>query len=635
MSWTVPKAAYQRANHHAAVAETLSKVIALREHVHRVQQELLQQWAPHVSLPQHRESLANLAAYIGLRRHDLRTLQRALTCYGLSSLGRSESHVMASLDAVVNGLSLMTGEALNPEELARVSAMIDRSEAILRERSNALLGAARERATRVMVTLPTQAAEDPAFVRDLLIHGMDCARINCAHDDKAQWLRMVRYIRRAEKQLGRACRIFMDLGGPKLRTGPLNAGPEVLHVKVKRDAYGKVIEPAMLVLTGAPRGRGKTRHRQSQAYPDLPRVGVAKDWLNGLRAGDRLTLRDAPGRKRGLIVEDRLVDGEWRVSTQQSLYITPALEIANESSRRSGKAKHRSTPIRHVPVTPHALRVVEGELILMTRDSVPGGQGVHDDGRNESLTHFCCLEPRIFDTLKAGHQLYIDDGKIRTVVEKLDERGAWLRVQQIPAGYAKLGADKGINVPDTSVEFGALTDKDLADLDFVVQHADIVGLSFVRHASDLLRLSQELILRGARGLAVVAKIETAEAVRNLPEILVHGAGRHSFGIMIARGDLAVEIGYARLAEIQEEILWLCEAAQVPVIWATQVLETLVKTGVPTRAEITDAAMSGRAECVMLNKGPKIIEALNAINNVITRMQAHQTKKTAQYRALHW
>jgi len=105
--------------------------------------------------------------------------------------------------------------------------------------------------------------------------------------------------------------------------------------------------------------------------------------------------------------------------------------------------------------------------------------------------------------------------------------------------------------------------------------------------------------------------------------------------MIARGDLAVEIGYARLAEIQEEILWLCEAAHVPVIWATQVLESLVKTGVPTRAEITDAAMSGRAECVMLNKGPRIIEALSALNSVITRMQAHQTKKTAQYRALHW
>jgi len=79
--------------------------------------------------------------------------------------------------------------------------------------------------------------------------------------------------------------------------------------------------------------------------------------------------------------------------------------------------------------------------------------------------------------------------------------------------------------------------------------------------------------------------------------------------MIARGDLLVEIGYERLAEVQEEILWLCEAAHVPVIWATQVLEGLAQKGLPSRAEITDAAMGVRAECVMLNKGPHIIEAV--------------------------
>jgi pyruvate kinase len=104
--------------------------------------------------------------------------------------------------------------------------------------------------------------------------------------------------------------------------------------------------------------------------------------------------------------------------------------------------------------------------------------------------------------------------------------------------------------------------------------------------------------------------------------------------MIARGDLAVEIGYQRLAEIQEEILWLCEAAHVPVIWATQVLENLVKTGAPSRGEITDAAMAERAECVMLNKGPFVAAAVTALEDVLMRMQAHQLKKTPQLRALH-
>lgn len=103
--------------------------------------------------------------------------------------------------------------------------------------------------------------------------------------------------------------------------------------------------------------------------------------------------------------------------------------------------------------------------------------------------------------------------------------------------------------------------------------------------------------------------------------------------MIARGDLAVEAGYERLAEVQEEMLWLCEAAHVPTVWATQVLETLAKKGLPSRAEITDAAMSGRAEAVMLNKGPYIPEAIECLDDILGRMQAHQTKKRALLRLL--
>jgi pyruvate kinase len=107
----------------------------------------------------------------------------------------------------------------------------------------------------------------------------------------------------------------------------------------------------------------------------------------------------------------------------------------------------------------------------------------------------------------------------------------------------------------------------------------------------------------------------------------------SCGVMIARGDLAVECGFERLAEVQEEILWICEAAHVPVIWATQVLETLAKHGMASRAEITDAAMAHRAECVMLNKGPHILSAVRTLDDILRRMQAHQVKKRAMLRQL--
>jgi pyruvate kinase len=102
---------------------------------------------------------------------------------------------------------------------------------------------------------------------------------------------------------------------------------------------------------------------------------------------------------------------------------------------------------------------------------------------------------------------------------------------------------------------------------------------------------------------------------------------------VARGDLGVEVGFERLSEVQEEILWLCEAAHVPVVWATQVLESLAKGGMPSRAEVTDAAMGSRAECVMLNKGPYIQTALKFLCDVLKRMAAHHSKKTPLLRKL--
>jgi len=131
----------------------------------------------------------------------------------------------------------------------------------------------------------------------------------------------------------------------------------------------------------------------------------------------------------------------------------------------------------------------------------------------------------------------------------------------------------------------------------------------------------------------VLKIETKRAVRNLPDLLVRAAGRQPTAIMIARGDLAVELGFVRLAEMQEEILWLCEAAQVPVIWATQVLESFLKTGVASRGEMTDAAMAARAECVMLNKGPFLFEGISELDRLIGRMSAHISKKSHLLRPL--
>ena len=144
-----------------------------------------------------------------------------------------------------------------------------------------------------------------------------------------------------------------------------------------------------------------------------------------------------------------------------------------------------------------------------------------------------------------------------------------LQVTHASPKGVKLRPEKGLNFPNTILPLSPLTAKDLCDLDFVAIHADIIGYSFVQRAADIELLQQELNRRlGGRltSPAIVAKIETSIAVCNLPELIIHAAGKQSFGVMIARGDLAVEIGYQQLSEIQEEILWLCEAAHVPVIW---------------------------------------------------------------------
>jgi pyruvate kinase len=185
------------------------------------------------------------------------------------------------------------------------------------------------------------------------------------------------------------------------------------------------------------------------------------------------------------------------------------------------------------------------------------------------------------------------------------------------------------------MDVGAMTRRDVLDLALVAKHADIVGLSFVRSVDDVRRLQARLARIRARCSGILLKVETRRAFELLPELILAAMSSPAIGIMIARGDLAVECGYERLAEVQEEILWICEAAHVPVVWATQVLENLAKSGQPSRAEITDAAMSERAECVMLNKGPHILDAVDLLDRILRRMEAHQHKKRAMLRRLHW
>jgi pyruvate kinase len=247
-----------------------------------------------------------------------------------------------------------------------------------------------------------------------------------------------------------------------------------------------------------------------------------------------------------------------------------------------------------------------------------------------------CTCPDIIKRLQKDESVWIDDGKIGTVIREKRGDAALLQVNRLGPRGARVKEKKGLNFPDTHLDLPALSDQDMQDLQFVCQHADMVGLSFAERAEDVLYLHEQLKLHGADDVPVIAKIETARAIRNLPDIISGSLARNiKLGIMVARGDLAIELGSVRMAEIQEEILWVCEAAHIPAIWATQVFESLAKNGTASRPEITDAAMAARAECVMLNKGPYIDFAVSILSDVLQRMGAHQYKKISRLRALHW
>ena len=278
---------------------------------------------------------------------------------------------------------------------------------------------------------------------------------------------------------------------------------------------------------------------------------------------------------------------------------------------------------------PADLRLHNGDRLLMRAAAAPRVQGGFAGRFEVSL-------PEVLGQLKPGDLVWIDEGKLGAIVERRDAAGAVLRVTRTKPNGGRLRADKGLNFPDTELRLSPLTAKDLRDLDVIAATADMVGYSFAQRAGDIELLQGELAKRLERpnSIALVAKIETKLAIRNLPELIVQAAGRQPLAVMIARGDLAVELGYRRLAELEEELLWLCEAAHVPVIWATQVLDNFVHKGVGARAEITDAAMAERAECVMLNKGPFVIDAVNLLDDLLGRMEGHQFKKASRMRALH-
>jgi pyruvate kinase len=553
-------------------------------------------------------SVANMRAYLALRQHDHRDLQAALALLGLSSLGRSEAHVLATVEQV-----LAVAECL-ASGTSTASASFDESAARLRRRTQALFGDARSRReTRIMVTLPSEAAADGDLIREFVGAGMDCVRINSAHDDATAWTAMAAGVRTSARAAGRRVPILVDLPGPKLRTGSIEPGPDVIHLRPHHDELGGVVAPALAWLAA-----DESRIVPREASVVLP---VERGWLEALAPGDQIVFTDARGRHRQLRVGSGSSDGRW-AEISRGAYLVSGTTLKAKSAGE--------TRLGQLPSRPAFIKLAAGDTLKLTRDLKPGRPAT-----TLSPARIPCTLAQAFGAVAVGDSVWLDDGKFGGVARRVTARTIEVEITHAPPGGGRLRAEKGINFPDTRLPVTASREIDEPTIAFAAAHADMIGLSFVSTRADVRVASDALARNGGDHLGLILKIETRAGFEALPSLLTEALGRDApCGVMIARGDLAIEVGWERLAEVQEEILWLCEAAHVPVIWATQVLDTLARTGTASRAEITDAASGARAECVMLNKGPMVVSAIATLDDILHRMASHRHKKTSLLRHLH-
>ena len=337
----------------------------------------------------------------------------------------------------------------------------------------------------------------------------------------------------------------MDLGGPKLRTGPLVPGVAVVKIRPERDEFGRVVAPARIWLSA-------THDGAAPPAPAAALLPVGRVWLNKLKRGDSIELTDARGARRTLKVVDNNSDGAW-AETKRTCYVVPGTQLRHTS--RKGAAA--VTVVGALPALEEPIRLHVGDMLVITRNLEPGQPARHDD-RGQLLAHAAigCTLPEVFDDTRPGERIWLDDGRIGGVIETVEAERVTVRIDRALPKGEKLRADKGINLPESALRLSALTAKDIEDLEFVAKHADLVSLSFVNSAADVDLVQQHLHRLNGEHLGVILKIETRRGFEALPEMLLTALRSPRCGVMIARGYIVVECGFERMAEVQEEILWL-------------------------------------------------------------------------------
>jgi pyruvate kinase len=576
-------------------------------------------------------SLDNLLCYLALREYDLSSLQLRLADEGLSSLGMLESHVLVSIEQVLKYFGIAS---INTSSLCRINSQS--GSFLLANRSELLFGPrGKGRRTHIMVTLDSSDIFQYELIEQLLENGLDIARINCAHNTKREWKLLIESIRNAEKRLiqrgrsiGHKCMILMDLGGPKIRTGHMELKLRPIKISVPKDMRGRPVRFVEGLLDSE---ASQTEVMSLEGTSASFVIAISKihyGGLGSLKVGQKITFKDARDeRLRNITVLERISPTKVRIGLEHSTYLKEGikLECQPDSVDNHSRCLFTVGPIKAQPID---IKVRAGNTLRLYRDLRLGHSGSRSKGKPAGIS---CTHPDVIDQVMVGHRVFIEDGKIEAIVRSSNEEYLELEIVSPKDMIAEIKSNKGINFPDSSIIMPALTPEDTRNLDFVVKYADMVGLSFVHRPEDIYDLHRELSKLNHAQLGIVAKIETADSIHNLAKILIAGLELPKFAILIARGDLAVEVGFENFAFVQEDILCLCEAAHIPVILATQILESLAESGLRTRPEIIDAIMGQRAECVMLNNGTHVLEAVKTLAGLLSIEERHQIKKRQLFR----
>jgi len=565
--------------------------------------------------PTFRDGARNLVHYLALRKFDTNALRADLRRLGLSSLDCAERNVLGSIAAIEQALSQLSGTGgADPLKLAEA---LGHRNPTADDHRRAILGPSPEgRDVSIMVTLPSEAADNRTLVDEMLAAGMNVARINTAHDDADVWKEMIANVRQAATDAGVECRVIMDLAGPKLRTGELKPGPGVIHIRPKRDPLGRVIAPRRIRLIP---------DDVLQRGTKIAVVPVHRELIEYAQEGDEVRFRDTRGKKRRMrvVVKD---DKGIVLESFKGAYMATGLKLTLIRQETGEKLEYR---VGELPAVEQPLLLHVGDTLIVHKANTPGEPAKEDaDGVILKPAHIACQQPEVFEYLSPDETVSLNDGKISGVIRATSEEQLEVEITKAKPTGSRLRGQRGINFPQSDIRLAGLTSVDKTNLKFVAKYADAVSLSFIRKPADVELLLAELDKLGADDLGLVIKVETKKGFKNLPKVMLAAMRRYPVAIMIARGDLAVECGWESLAELQEEILWVCEAARVPVMWATQVLEQEAKKGLPSRAEITDAAQSQRADCVMLNKGPHILAAIRTLDSILRRMQTLRFRKSS-------